>query len=147
MRVCVVVPYDLAEEGGVKRHAVHVAAALRAVGDEVWIIGPSSTGGNHGAWVHGFAGVVNVPANGSDNYLGIFIRPWQVRSFMREHRFDVVHLHEPIQPSLSYYALWSSPEAAHICTFHAYVEDESRALRWSRARRSQRLRTSICRSR
>jgi hypothetical protein len=40
LRVCVVVPYDLAEEGGVKRHALRVAEELRCVGDGVTVIGP-----------------------------------------------------------------------------------------------------------
>ena len=37
-----VVPYDLAEEGGVKRHAMQLAATLRKLGDEVDVIGPYS---------------------------------------------------------------------------------------------------------
>ena len=43
LRVCIVVPYDLAEEGGVKRHAFHLATALRGLGDDVTIMGASST--------------------------------------------------------------------------------------------------------
>ena len=77
-----VVPYDLAEEGGVKRHAMQLAATLRGLGDEVDVIGPySGRGGALPEHTYGFSGVVNIPANGSDNYLGIFVQPWYARLF------------------------------------------------------------------
>src|SRR5204863_5688568 len=67
LRVCLVVPYDLADEGGVKRHVEHLAESLRQMGDEVTIAGPLREGE---AAVHtrGFGGVVNIPANGAANY-------------------------------------------------------------------------------
>ena len=131
MRICIVVAYDLAEEGGVKRHAVRLAESLRRGGDEVWIAGPSS-GGDHGPFVKGFGGVVNLPGNGSDNRFGILTPPWQVWRFFHEHKFDVVHLHEPYAPSLPYYALWSSLTSAHVCTFHSFNEHEGPVSRAAR---------------
>jgi len=128
-----VVPYDLAEEGGVKRHAMQLATSLRRLGDEVDVIGPYSKRGGLGDHTFGFRGVVNIPANGSDNRLGIFACPHLVRRFVRDHRYDVIHIHEPLQPSLNYYALWSAGRAARIGTFHGYMEQESPAL--LRARR------------
>lgn len=127
LRICQVVSYDLAEEGGVKRHAQHLARALRRRGDEVWIVGPSSRGEDE-PFVQGFPGVVNIPSNGSDNCLGILTPPWTVRRFFRRHRFDVVHVHEPLAPALPYYALWGSPGAAHVCTFHGFSEQEGRGM-------------------
>jgi phosphatidylinositol alpha-mannosyltransferase len=56
-----------------------------------------------------------------------------VRRFFREHAFDVVHIHEPLVPLLTYYALWSSRPSAHVCTFHMYTEDENPA--WGVARK------------
>jgi phosphatidylinositol alpha-mannosyltransferase len=135
LKICMVVPYDLAEEGGVKRHATQLASVLRSRGDEVDVVGPLSR--PHpvapAPHVYGFRGVVNVPANGSDNRLGIFACPWKVARWFRERRYDVVHVHEPLQPSLNYYALWSAGNAARIGTFHGYMEAESTAL--LRARR------------
>jgi hypothetical protein len=64
LRVCLVVPYDLAEQGGVKRHAFNLADAMRLAGDEVDIVGPLSHG-EAPPRVRGFGGVVNIPANGS----------------------------------------------------------------------------------
>jgi phosphatidylinositol alpha-mannosyltransferase len=124
-------PYDAAEEGGVKRHAYHLAESLRRGGDEVTVIGPLSRG-EGGAGFRGFGGVVNIPANGAANYLALLTPPTAVRRFFRASDFDVVHIHEPLVPMLPYYALWFSPRAAHVCTFHMYVEREgfvSRAVR------------------
>jgi phosphatidylinositol alpha-mannosyltransferase len=127
VRIAMVVPYDLAEEGGVKRHAVQLASTLRHLGDEVDVIGPL-TRGKDGGNVIGFTGVYNIPANGSDNRLGIFACPWKVAKLFRERRYDVLHVHEPLQPSLNYYALWSAGNAARIGTFHSFSEQESPSL-------------------
>jgi len=132
LRVCIVVPYDLAEEGGVKRNAVHIARSLREVGDEVIVVGPLSRG-DPGPGGQGFGGVVNIPANGASNRMALLTPPWSVRRFFREHAFDLVHIHEPLVPVLAYYALWSSLASAHVCTFHMYTEEESRA--WGVARK------------
>lgn len=132
LRVCMLVTYDLAAPGGgVKQHAVDLAAALRARGDDVTIVGPSSRPIDDPD-MHSFGGVVNVVANGSDNMLGIFVSPLAVRKYFRANRFDVVHVHEPLQPSLSYWSTWFSRDVAHVATFHAYMEHESRMLRWAR---------------
>ena len=132
MRVGLVVPYDLAEEGGVKRHAFHLADALRRGGDEVEILGPLSRGAPP-AHVRGFGGVVNVPANGSANHMALFVAPWAVARHLAARRFDVLHLHEPMVPMLSYWALAFSPGAARVATFHMYAEAEPRASRLARA--------------
>jgi phosphatidylinositol alpha-mannosyltransferase len=136
LRICSVVPYDLADEGGVKRHALHLAAAMRAFGDEVTIVGPLS-GESLGADIQGFGGVFNVPANGAANRMALFTPPWAVRDFFGSSAFDVVHIHEPLVPLLAWYALRFSPQAAHVCTFHMYAEEEplvSRAARGLLAR-------------
>ena len=126
LRVGIVVPYDIANEGGVKRHAFHIARGLRERGDEVTIVGPLSRGTAEDGF-HGFGGVVNIPANGAANHMAILSPPWSIRSFFREARFDVVHLHEPMVPLLPYYALLFSREAAHVSTFHMYAESETSA--------------------
>src|SRR6185295_16839246 len=108
------------------------AGALRGMGDEVTLVGPLSRGGS-GPGVQGFGGVVDVPANGASNRIALLTAPWVVRRFFRDRTFDVLHIHEPLVPSLTYYALWSSPASAHVCTFHMYVEDESPA--WGVARK------------
>jgi phosphatidylinositol alpha-mannosyltransferase len=122
LRVCQIVPYDLSDRGGVKHHALQLARALRALGDEVTILGPSEAP-QLDPHVTGISGVVNVKGNGSDNRLGLLVSPWKVRKFFRERQFDVVHVHEPLAPVLPYWAAWFSRSSAHLATFHAFSED------------------------
>ena len=130
LRVCEVVGYDLAEPGGVKHHAVQLARALRAGGDQVTVIGPSSRPSSDPDQ-RGFRGVVKVSSSssGSNSSIGMFVEPWRVAAFFRRNPFDVVHVHEPLLPSLAYYATWSSPASAHVGTFHSFTEAPSRRLR------------------
>ena len=132
LRVCMMVTYDMASPGGgVKQHALHLAAALRRLGDEVTLVGPSSVPTDE-AGVHSFSGVINVPANGSDNHLGLLVSPLAIAKFFREHPFDVIHIHEPLQPALSYWSVWLTRRIPHVATFHAFSEDEGVVLRWAR---------------
>jgi phosphatidylinositol alpha-mannosyltransferase len=131
LRICTVVPYDLAEEGGVKKNAVYVAEELRRLGDEVVVVGPSSARELPPGQV-GFGGVVNIPANGSDNRMALFVPPWRVARFLRRGRFDVLHLHEPQVPTLGYWAGWFGPRLPTVVTFHGVREHEGRLMRWAR---------------
>lgn len=127
--VCIVVSYDLDEDGGgVKHHAMHLARTLRERGDRVTVIGPSTIARNTPETV-GFRGVINVKSNGSDNRIGIFISPLAVWRFFRRNRFDVIHIHEPIQPLLPYLVSWFTPGIPKICTFHAFAENASWSLK------------------
>ncbi len=129
LRIGMVVTYDLARPGGVKHHAEHLARALRRGGDEVTLIGPSSAARADAVT---FSGIANVPANGSDNQLGIFVSPTKIRSYFAEQTFDVVHIHEPLQPALAYWTVWATRDVPHVATFHAYAEHEGRGLRLAR---------------
>ena len=127
LRICQVVPYALDENGGVKHHAVQLACALRASGDYVAIVGPALRPHSE-AHVHGFKGVFNVTANGSANHIGLFPSFSEVRSFFRSARFDVVHIHEPVVPTLGCWAILSSRGSARVATFHAFAERPNRVL-------------------
>jgi phosphatidylinositol alpha-mannosyltransferase len=124
LRICVVVPYDLSERGGVKHHAFEVAHALRARGDHVEIIGPASVDPQLEG-VTTFGGIVNIRSNHSDNRMALFVSPFKLRRYFREGNFDVVHVHEPSTPSISYWAAWLASGAARVCTFHAFNETPS----------------------
>jgi len=124
LRVCIVVPYDLSERGGVKHHAFEVARALRERGDHVGVLGPA-TEDPRLEGVTSFGGIVNVRSNASDNRMALFVSPWTLRRHFREGRYDVIHVHEPPIPSVPYWAAWLTPGVAKICTFHAYNETPS----------------------
>src|SRR5215813_4180034 len=132
LRVCMMVTYDMASPGGgVKQHALHLAASLRRLGDDVMLVGPSSVPPDEPD-VHSFGGIVNIPANGSDNNLGLLVSPRAIAKFFREHAFDVIHIHEPLQPALSYWSVWLTRRVPHVATFHAFMEEEGMLLRWAR---------------
>jgi phosphatidylinositol alpha-mannosyltransferase len=132
LRVCMMVTYDMASPGGgVKQHALHLAASLRRLGDDVMLVGPSSVPTDEPD-VHSFGGIVNIPANGSDNNLGLLVSPRAIARFFREHHFDVIHIHEPLQPALSYWSVWLTRRVPHVATFHAFMEEEGLLLRWAR---------------
>jgi len=122
LRIGIVVPYDLSEPGGgVKHHALELAAALRRFGDRVVVFGPASSSVKAPHLV-GFPGVINAKSNGGDNKMGLFVRPWDVRRALRAHRLDVIHVHEPLVPSLTYWSTWLSPGVPKVATFHAFAE-------------------------
>jgi phosphatidylinositol alpha-mannosyltransferase len=138
VRVCLVSPYDLSVPGGVNKHVRSLAERLRAIGDEVEIIGPASgpgtPGGNGGLGPHvtGFPGVVSIRANNSDNRIGLLVSPRALERYIRQGRFDVVHVHEPLTPLLPYYVVWATSAPARVCTFHRYSEDEGVPTRTAR---------------
>ena len=132
LNVCIVVSYDLDEDGGgVKHHALHLARTLRQGGDRVTVIGPSTVARSTPETV-GFRGVVNVKSNGSDNRIGIFVSPVSVWNYFRRNRFDVIHIHEPLQPTLPYWISWFTPGIPKICTLHAFSESASWRLKAAR---------------
>ncbi|GAC1342694.1 MAG: glycosyltransferase family 4 protein [Myxococcales bacterium] len=132
MRICQVSPYDFAVNGGVNKHIAYLAEGLRALGDEVEVVGPHSGGPQTLDNFTGFGGVVSIQANGSDNRLSIFTNPFAVWRYLRSREFDVVHIHEPLTPMLPYYALWTAGAAARVATFHRYTEHEGWATRIAR---------------
>src|SRR5260221_14146785 len=129
VRICLVVPYDLSMPGGgVKHHAFQLARALRAAGDEVMVLGPASSPVALPG-VTGLPGVVNIFPNGDNNRMGLFVSPLRVRNFFRENRFDVIHLHEPMVPSIAFWAACLTPGVPKLTTFHAFGESPPLALR------------------
>ncbi|MSP63259.1 MAG: glycosyltransferase family 1 protein, partial [Myxococcales bacterium] len=139
MRICLVSPYDLSLEGGVNKHIFYLAESLRAVGDEVEVIGPKSGTPPDAREVTCFGGVVSIQGNESDNRLGIFTSPLAVRRYMRSRSFDVIHVHEPFVPSLAYYATWMCDARARVATFHRYSENEGSVTRIARQALSPHL--------
>jgi phosphatidyl-myo-inositol alpha-mannosyltransferase len=128
LRICVVVPYDLSEYGGVKHHALELARALRRGGDDVTIIGPA-TSDPQIEGVKTFGGIVNISSNASDNRIAPFVSPFRLRRFFKEGHFDIIHIHEPPVPALPYWAAWLTPGVPKVCTFHAFNEAPSAQVR------------------
>jgi len=132
MRVAVVCPYAWDRPGGVQSHVRSLARSLRGRGHDVEVIAPSSWSNDRprdDATLVGTA--VGIPANGS--VAPIAFGPTAaigVRRALESFRPDVMHLHEPLIPSLSLLALarWRAPS---VGTFHA-AADSSFAYRAAR---------------
>lgn len=124
MRVCLVVPYDLSIEGGVKKHALRLAAALGRMGDQVELVGPASAPVDLPNTTT-FGGVVSIQSNGSENRLGLLTSPFRIRSYLATRRFDVLHVHEPLNPMLTYYVTRWARAQARLATFHCFAERDS----------------------
>ena len=123
MRVALVCPYAWDRFGGVQSHVRSLAAALRARGHVVEVFAPhvaADVVAPEGVTLVGRA--VPIPANGSVAALafGPAVGP-AVRRALAAFDPDVLHLHEPLIPSISLLALRSS-EVPAVGTFHAAME-------------------------
>ncbi len=122
MRVTLVCPYAWDRFGGVQTHVRSLADALRRRDHEVVVIAPSvrHLEPQEGVVITGRA--VGIPANGSVAPLSFGpVAAAGVRRVLHDFEPELVHLHEPLIPSLSLLALWNAP-APTIGTFHAAAE-------------------------
>jgi phosphatidylinositol alpha-mannosyltransferase len=63
---------------------------------------------------------LTLPTNGSRARITLdFTRFGEVRRVLAQERFDVVHVHAPLTPALTWMALFSS-RSVNVATFHAY---------------------------
>jgi phosphatidyl-myo-inositol alpha-mannosyltransferase len=128
LRICIVVPYDLADSGGVKHHAVHLAKVLREEGHQVTLVGPSSRESDDPNRLV-IRNVVNIRSNGAANPMALLGAGPILKRFFAENTFDIIHVHEPPIPSLSYWSAWLTPGVPKVATFHAYSEAPSLGIR------------------
>jgi phosphatidyl-myo-inositol alpha-mannosyltransferase len=162
MKIGIVVPFSWSYWGGVVEHSENQAAALRARGHDVKIVmGHDPPGaltrflhprsGRHGRLPGGVIPVgrsVVVPANGSLPNIVLSPRSiGRVREVLRDECFDVLHLHEPLTPTICVATL-AFAECPVVATWHAAGD-----LGWMRAARpvwgflAERLETRIAVSR
>ncbi|MGX7829204.1 glycosyltransferase family 4 protein [Actinokineospora sp. 24-640] len=118
MRVGIVCPYSFDVPGGVQAHVVDLARALGGLGHQVEVLAPADDDTPVPDFVQPAGRAVGIPYNGSVARLSFgplsFAR---VRRWIREHEFDVLHLHEPTAPSLSMLALMVA-DGPIVATFH-----------------------------
>lgn len=118
MRIGLVCPYSLDVPGGVQNHVKDLAEALVGLGHHVSVLAPSEHEKALPAYVVPAGGAVPVPYNGSVARVSFGpVVAARVRRWLKEGRFDVIHLHEPATPSISLLALWSS-DCPVVATFH-----------------------------
>jgi phosphatidylinositol alpha-mannosyltransferase len=134
MRIAIVSPYSWTYPGGVNRHVEALAAELIERQHEVRVLAPFDPPDRVSRFLHradaeprempdyliSLGRTIGVKANGSVSNLSV--SPAAVRTMRRELRagdFDVVHVHEPPAPVLSFKACsFRGPPV--VGTFHAY---------------------------
>ncbi len=118
MRVGIVCPYSLDVAGGVQSHVLDLARALVRLGHHVDVLAAAADDTPVPPYVTRAGRAVGIPYNGSVARLTFGpVSLARVRRWVREGRFDVVHLHEPTAPSLSMLAL-TVLDGPVVATFH-----------------------------
>jgi len=124
MNIALVSPYDYAYPGGVNTHISNLAISMAKMGNQVKVLAPCS---NKKALpcsqeVIALGRTFPYPSNGS--VARITISWWlipKVKSILEEERFDIIHFHEPLFPSLPWMVLPLS-HSVNMATFHAYYK-------------------------
>ncbi|HEU0245945.1 MAG TPA: glycosyltransferase family 4 protein [Gaiellaceae bacterium] len=136
MKIGIVVPFSWSFWGAVVEHAEAQAAALEDLGHEVRLIMGNDPPGQFTRVLHPRIGrhgdpppnvipvgrSVIVPANGSLPNIVLSPRAYfRIRQALERERFDVLHLHEPMTPTICLSALIMA-RTPMVATFHASGE-------------------------
>jgi len=118
VRIGLVCPYSLDVPGGVQVHVRDLAEYLIGRGHTVSVLAPAEDDTPVPDYVASAGRAMPVKYNGSVARLTFGPRSAaRVRRWLAEGDFDVVHLHEPVTPSLSVLTLWLA-DVPVIATFH-----------------------------
>lgn len=127
MRIGIVCPYSFNTPGGVQNHVRDLAESLIGLGHTVSVLAPADEDEPLPGYVVPAGRAVPVRYNGSVARLAFGpISATRVRRWLSAGRFDVLHVHEPISPSLSMLAVLYS-RAPVVATFHTAMT-RSRAI-------------------
>jgi phosphatidylinositol alpha-mannosyltransferase len=127
VRIGIVSPYSFDVPGGVQNHIMDLAEALLELGHEVSVLAPADDDAELPAYVVPAGRAVPLPYNGSVARISFGpISTARVRRWLKQGEFDVLHVHEPFSPSLSFLAVLSA-RGPVVATFHTAMT-RSRAL-------------------
>lgn len=130
MKIGIACPYSWDVPGGVQFHIRDLAKELISRGHSVSVIAPAEDVQSLPSFVTPTGSAIPIPYNGSIARLSFGPRVnREVRQWLREGEFDVVHVHEPFIPSISLLALMSA-ESPVVATFHTAM-DKSRAFEFA----------------
>jgi phosphatidylinositol alpha-mannosyltransferase len=128
MKIALVSPYDYPYPGGVVKHIFYLDKELRRLGHDVRIIAACSEDvGDVPPQVIKVSGsIAHIPFAGSVARITLSPRVYRrVKKILKREQFDVIHLHEPMTPTLPLAVLRHaplSPQSVVVGTFHAYRE-------------------------
>ncbi len=135
MKIALVSPYDFSVPGGVNNHLLQLAAQFRRLGHEVRILAPASDPNQlvgNGIDVITIGRPIPIPTAGS--IARIVVNPrlgGRITEVLERERFDIIHLHEPMMPTLPIKVLWAS-RSVNVGTFHAAKDGGNRFYSYSR---------------
>ena len=131
LRVGIISPYSFETPGGVQLHIRDFAQQLLKRGHQVQVLAPGPRTSDMPLWVQTTGSSFSVPYNGSVANLSYFGSAGRVtRQWVRQGRFDILHLHEPEVPSLSHKPLIKGfLQSPCVATFHASFDTYPLAMR------------------
>jgi phosphatidyl-myo-inositol alpha-mannosyltransferase len=131
VRIGLVCPYSFDVPGGVQFHIRDLAEHLLGHGHEVSVLAPADEDTPVPDYVEAAGRAVPVRYNGSVARLTFGpVSAARVRRWLADGEFDVLHIHEPVTPSLSLLALWLAAGPI-VATFHT-ANLRSRAMQAAR---------------
>ncbi|MEV6350547.1 glycosyltransferase family 4 protein [Actinoplanes sp. NPDC051851] len=127
MRIGIVSPYSFDVPGGVQNHIMDLSEALIGLGHHVSVLAPADEDAELPGYVVAAGRAVPLPYNGSVARIAFGpVSTARVRRWLKNGEFDVLHVHEPFTPSLSFLAVLSA-RGPVVATFHTAMT-RSRAL-------------------
>jgi phosphatidyl-myo-inositol alpha-mannosyltransferase len=139
VRIALLSPYSWTYPGGVTRHIEALASELAASGHEPRILAPFDPDDSLSRRLHrgarpqarelpedfvSLGRTVGVSANGAVSNMALTPQAvFAMRRELRDGRYDVLHIHEPVVPCLSWDALCSTRDLPLVGTFHTYSEN------------------------
>ncbi len=124
MKIMLVSPYDFTYPGGANNHIIQLAKEYREWGHQLSIIAPATPGRPLPA-LEGFQVLgTPVPIHSNGSTARITLSPTlsrQVKRLLAAEKPDVIHIHEPLMPTLPLTVLWNA-EVRTVGTFHAFAE-------------------------
>lgn len=136
MKIAQVTEFFAPWSGGISEHVANLSRELSALGHEVHVI--TSRHGRSGrpldahleSRTHRFGHSFRFPYNGSvANVTYALGLPQRLDALLAREGFDIVHIHNPMTPTLPLLTLDRSP-ALNVGTFHAYHAQEHMLALW-----------------
>jgi phosphatidyl-myo-inositol alpha-mannosyltransferase len=123
LRIGLVAPYEYPYPGGVTEHIFHLDRALRRMGHDVRIIAPCAEDTPIPDHVIPAASrIITIPFAGTKAHISISAKAFpRVKEILERVPFDVMHVQEPLTPTLPL-AVLAHSKVVNVGTFHANRE-------------------------